>query len=228
VPNFNRQPQPPTPPPASGVARNRQQTVTPTSSHSPSREVDSSQTPSGEAQQPPDIVQPPANPSSPGAIFGELGPYSTSFQGDLNFDLDTFFSGELQGSAAGIPGISSDLNLPFHAPTSPPTALPFSPSPHVQEGSASLKFLRRDNERLSSSSALLQDEVRALRQKYGAKQAQVTKARDQLQPLHDLLQNLLYLPDARQGATESLMDGLFAAMKQVSNMQRTLMECEEG
>ena len=227
MPTFNGQLRLATPSPTSGASSSKKAIGTPTSHNSPRPEVNPSRVSSSESQRPPDILQPSVNASSPGLNFEGFDPSFSSSQNDLDFQIDSLFSDRPQGSAFNDYAASLEPNL-LYLPTEPSTTSHYPPNLPVEETSILMKFLRQDNERLSSSRELLREEIAALSRRYGAMQAQLSKARDQLQPLDDALQRLLYLPDVQHSGSDRLMNGLFAAMKQVSNMKRALMECEEG
>jgi len=210
-------------------------------------EVNPSPAPSSEPQQPPDLLPPPVNLYSDGPTLGGFVPCLTGFQNELDTEIDSLLnSSGFQGSAfdnhatSTPPSLDSNSVQFYNLPCGSSTTTPFPRYPQstplgiaetsstLTELSSSEKFLRQDNVRLNSSNGLLRDEIASLRRSSEAKQARLNQARDQLQPLNETLQKLLYLPEVRQSGIERLMNGLFVAMRQVNSMERVLIGCGEG
>jgi hypothetical protein len=89
--------------------------------------------------------------------------------------------------------------------------------------------LRRDNERLRADNAALQDEVAMLRRKHGRMQGQLDGLRDQLRPLNETLQGMLYLPGTHENEDERVVNvnQLFSILERISGFKRALNFCQE-
>jgi hypothetical protein len=120
------------------------------------------------------------------------------------------------------PDISAELNneddaTPSTLPNWPGTSLDPSllalPQPEFL-ALPNVEFLQQDNNRLRNSNMQLQDEAQMLRE-------QLDDIRGRVQPLYRSLQQLLYLPGV-QNSSEGLTDRLFAALEELTSINRTL------